>query len=219
MDDQGMAPSPELLRTSPRFIFVTPSHQYPLGLVMGVARRRMLLAHAHRHNTWIIEDDYDSEFRFEGRPLASLQGLDRYDRVLYLGTFSKTLYPGLRMGFMVVPKPLVDLVSSALSELYREGNLQLQAVLADCIEAGHFATHIRRMRQRYAQRQTLLRDAIQSRFGPDWVMSTHEAGLHLVMRLPPGADDVAICRDAYERGLIPDRKRTRLNSSPSCANR
>src|SRR3546814_12941959 len=94
MDDQGMAPSPELLRTSPRFIFVTPSHQYPLGLVMGVARRRMLLAHAHRHNTWIIEDDYDSEFRFEGRPLASLQGLDRYDRVLYLGTFSKTLYPG-----------------------------------------------------------------------------------------------------------------------------
>src|SRR3546814_5122263 len=94
------------------------------------------------------------------------------------------------MGFMVVPKPLVDLVSSALSELYREGNLQLQAVLADFIEAGHFATHIRRMRQRYAQRQPLLRDAIQSRFGPDWVMSTHEAGLHLVMRLPPGADDV-----------------------------
>lgn len=202
MDDEGMAPSPELLRSPPRFIFVTPSHQYPLGLVMGVPRRRMLLAYAHQNNSWVIEDDYDSEFRFEGRPLASLQGLDRYGRVLYLGTFSKTMYPGLRMGFMVVPAPLVDAVSTALSELYREGNMQLQAVLADFIDAGHFAKHIRRMRQRYAQRQSLLREAIQARFGPGWVTSTHEAGLHLVMRLPAGTDDVGLCAEALKHGLM-----------------
>jgi GntR family transcriptional regulator/MocR family aminotransferase len=202
VDDQGLSPSPEQLGASPRFVFVTPSHQYPLGMVMGVARRRMLLAHARQSSAWIIEDDYDSEFRFEGRPLASMQGLDRNDRVLYLGTFSKTVYPGLRMGFMVVPDTLVDPVSSALSELYREGNLQLQAVLADFIEAGHFTKHIRRMRQRYAQRQALLQEAIRSRFGPGWVTSTHSAGLHLVMRLPPGTDDLAISRQASDRGLV-----------------
>ena len=95
------------LRTPPRFIFVTPSHQYPLGPVMSLARRRLLLEYAARHKVWVVEDDYDSEFRYSGPPLASLQGLDSHERVIYLGTFSKTLFPGLRIGFMVVPPGLV----------------------------------------------------------------------------------------------------------------
>jgi GntR family transcriptional regulator/MocR family aminotransferase len=106
VDDEGIAPSPATLQNPPRFIFVTPSHQYPLGMMMSLSRRRMLLEYARQRGAWIIEDDYDSEFRFEGRPVASLQGLDDNDRVIYMGTFSKTLFPGIRMGFMVLPKPL-----------------------------------------------------------------------------------------------------------------
>ncbi len=201
VDEEGIAPSPEQMQTPPRFIFVTPSHQYPLGTVMSLVRRRMLLEYAHRNNIWIIEDDYDSEFRFDGRPIASLQGLDNHDRVLYLGTFSKTLFPGLRLGFMVLPKVLSVHFGTGLSELYREGRLLDQAVLADFMNEGHYAAHIRRMRVQYARRQALLRDAILEEFGADWPISTHEAGLHLVMHLPDGTDDVGIVLAARALGI------------------
>ncbi|MFQ6711006.1 MocR-like pyridoxine biosynthesis transcription factor PdxR, partial [Bordetella pertussis] len=201
VDDEGMAPSAQQLQDPPRFIFVTPSHQYPLGMVMSLARRRMLLDYAHKRGAWIVEDDYDSEFRFDGRPIASLQGLDQHDRVLYLGTFSKTLFPGIRLAYMVLPKPLAGHVATGLSELYREGRLMDQAVLADFIEGGHYATHIRRVKQRYAARQALLREAVTRAFGADWPISTHEAGLHLVMRLPDGTDDLGISIAARTLGL------------------
>ncbi|AOB29293.1 DNA-binding protein [Bordetella bronchiseptica] len=201
VDDEGMAPSAQQLQDPPRFIFVTPSHQYPLGMVMSLARRRMLLDYAHKRGAWIVEDDYDSEFRFDGRPIASLQGLDQHDRVLYLGTFSKTLFPGIRLAYMVLPKPLAGHVATGLSELYREGRLMDQAVLADFIEGGHYATHIRRVKQRYAARQALLREAITRAFGADWPISTHEAGLHLVMHLPDGTDDLGISIAARTLGL------------------
>ena len=192
VDAEGMAPSECHLRTPPQLIFVTPSHQYPLGTVMSLARRRMLLEYARVQRNWIVEDDYDSEFRFDGRPLASLQGLDTHDRVIYLGTFSKTLFPGLRMGYMVLPKSLSAHFAIGLSDMYREGRLIDQAVLADFMEEGHYAAHIRRVRVHYARRQTLLRDAIHETFGTDWPISTREAGLHLVMHLPDGTDDVGI---------------------------
>ena len=201
VDDEGMAPTLTQLREAPRFIFVTPSHQYPLGTVMSLARRRMLLSYAQTHQSWIIEDDYDSEFRFGGRPIASLQGLDSGDRVIYLGTFSKTLYPGLRMGYLVLPPTLAEPVAAGLSELHREGRLADQAVLADFISEGHYSTHLRRMRTRYAQRQTLLRQAIADTLGADWPTSTQEAGLHLVMHLPDHADDVALAAAAAQRGI------------------
>ncbi|MCE7077038.1 DNA-binding protein [Bordetella bronchiseptica] len=201
VDDEGMAPSAQQLQDPPRFIFVTPSHQYPLGMVMSLARRRMLLDYAHKRGAWIVEDDYDSEFRFDGRPIASLQGLDQHDRVLYLGTFSKTLFPGIRLAYMVLPKPLAGHVATGLSELYREGRLMDQAVLADFIEGGHYATHIRRVKQRYAARQALLREAVTRAFGADWPISTHEAGLHLVMHLPDGTDDLGISIAARTLGL------------------
>jgi len=201
VDSEGLAPSAEQMQTPPRFIFVTPSHQYPLGTVMSLSRRRMLLEYAHRNNIWIVEDDYDSEFRFDGRPIASLQGLDRHDRVIYLGTFSKTLFPGLRLGFMVLPKVLSTHFGVGLSELYREGRLLDQAVLADFMNEGHYTSHIKRMRTQYARRQTLLREAIVEHFGKDWPISTHEAGLHLVMHLPEGADDVGIVLAARSLGI------------------
>ncbi|MDS1139928.1 PLP-dependent aminotransferase family protein [Pusillimonas sp. SM2304] len=192
LDEEGLAPTASQMEDPPRFIFVTPSHQYPLGTVMSLARRRMLLEYAHTHGTWIIEDDYDSEFRFGGRPIASLQGLDDNDRVLYLGTFSKTLFPSLRLGYMVVPKALTGHFSTGLTELYRDGRQIEQAVLADFISEGHYAAHIRRARMCYARRQALLRDAILDAFGADWPVSTQDAGMHLVMHLPPGTDDVGI---------------------------
>ncbi len=201
VDEEGLAPDPAHLAEPPRFIFVTPSHQYPLGHIMSLTRRRMLLEYAHRHGAWIIEDDYDSEFRFGGKPLASLQSMDQHDRVIYLGTFSKTLYPGIRLGYMVLPRALATPFGIGLSELYREGRLLDQAVLADFIEKGHYATHLRRMRQVYARRQALLRDAITAEFGADWPISTHEAGLHLVMHLPAGTDDLGISIAARTVGI------------------
>ncbi|KDP89183.1 MocR-like pyridoxine biosynthesis transcription factor PdxR [Cupriavidus basilensis] len=216
VDSEGLAPDAATLQNPPRFIFATPSHQYPLGMVMSLSRRRMLLEYARQRGAWIVEDDYDSEFRFEGRPLASLQGLDEHDRVIYMGTFSKTLFPGLRMGFMVLPKPLAPHFATGLSELFREGQLVQQAVLADFIEEGHYATHIRRMRQRYAQRQGLLRESIAARLGAAWPTSTHEAGLHMVIHLPPGADDLGISMAARTQGLS-TRPLSRYFSDPAQA--
>ncbi len=201
VDEEGMAPQAEQLQQPPRFIFLTPSHQYPLGMIMSLARRRMLLEYAHKRGAWIIEDDYDSEYRFDGRPIGSLQGLDPHDRVLYLGTFSKTLFPGFRMGYMVLPRRLAAHFATGLSELYREGRLMDQAVLADFIEGGHYASHIRRMKQCYATRQALLRAAVARHFGADWPVSTHEAGLHLVLHLPEGVDDLGISIAARTLGL------------------
>ncbi|OWT67897.1 MULTISPECIES: PLP-dependent aminotransferase family protein [unclassified Achromobacter] len=201
VDEEGMAPTPDQMAQPPRFIFVTPSHQYPLGHIMSLSRRRMLLDYAHQHGAWIVEDDYDSEFRFSGKPLASLQSMDQHDRVLYLGTFSKTLYPGIRLGYMVLPRALAAPFGIGLSELYREGRLMDQAVVADFIEKGHYATHLRRMRQVYARRQALLRDAITAQMGAGWPISTHEAGLHLVMHLPAGTDDLGIAIAARTLGL------------------
>ena len=202
VDAEGIGPRPADLKHPPRFIFVTPSHQYPLGPVMSLSRRRMLLEYAGAHQVWIMEDDYDSEFRYNSRPLASLQGMDTHDRVLYLGSFSKTLFPGLRIGFLVVPEALAPSFATGLSELYRGGQLFTQAILADFMSEGHFASHIRRMRLLYGERLRLLQDAIQSNFGGRVATSGGDAGLHLVLGLPDGSDDFAISRAALEQGII-----------------
>lgn len=202
VDEEGLCLNGPQMREPPKLIFVTPSHQYPLGMTMSLARRRTLLEYAHLHNTWIIEDDYDSEFRFDGLlPVTSLQGLDSHNRVIYLGTFSKTLFPGLRMGFIVAPKALSQQLALGLSEMYREGRLIDQAVLADFIAEGHYTAYIRRMRSIYARRQTILRNAIHDVYGNDWPISTRQAGLHLVMHLPVGTDDVGIVNSAKKIGI------------------
>lgn len=202
VDAEGIRPGNADLRRPPRFIFVTPSHQYPLGQVMSLSRRRMLLEYAAMHNIWIMEDDYDSEYRYASRPLASLQGMDTHDRVLYFGSFSKTLFPGLRVGFAVVPPALADAFATGLSDLYRGGQLFTQAILADFMAEGHFASHIRRMRVLYSERQLRLREAIRRHFGDALQISGDDAGLHLALLLPAHCDDVAICRQAQEQGII-----------------
>jgi GntR family transcriptional regulator/MocR family aminotransferase len=202
VDGEGMRLDDVALRTPPRFIFVTPSHQYPLGPVMSLARRRLLLEYAALHNAWIVEDDYDSEFRYGGPPLASLQGLDQHARTIYLGTFSKTLFPGLRIGFMVVPAALAASFSRANAEMYRDGQGFLHAVLADFLREGHFSSHVRRMRQLYAARLRALEVAIRMHLGSGTPIWGSAAGLHLVLGLPDDADDARICAAAGAAGIL-----------------
>lgn len=201
VDGEGMQ-IPQADASPPRFIFVTPSHQYPLGTVMSLSRRRLLLEYAAAHKAWIMEDDYDSEFRYGSRPLASLQGLDTHDRVLYMGTFSKTTFPGLRIGFLVVPEALSQAFTTGHSELYRGGQVFMQAILADFMTEGYFASHIRRMRVLYGERLHLLQQAVTRHFGDAIDFSDGDAGLHLALHLPPDCDDVAICNAARAAGII-----------------
>jgi GntR family transcriptional regulator/MocR family aminotransferase len=202
VDREGMNPRTRELRSPPRIALVTPSHQYPLGMVMSLARRRMLLEYARQHGMWIIEDDYDSEFRYGSRPLASLQGLDDAGRVIYVGSVGKMLYPGIRIGYIVVPEHLVDVFRTGVAELYREGQLIHQAVLTEFIMDGYLTTHVRRMRALYGERRQLLIDAITARFGSLLPVMGDEAGLHLVLGLPAGTNDRAVQQAAFDAGIV-----------------
>ncbi|SAK74234.1 MocR-like pyridoxine biosynthesis transcription factor PdxR [Caballeronia ptereochthonis] len=202
VDEEGLNPTERDMATPPRLALVTPSHQYPLGMVMTLARRRALLEFARQHKVWIIEDDYDSEFRYGSRPLSSLQGLDDAGQVIYVGSLGKMLYPGLRMGYMVVPENLVDSFRTGVAELYREGQLMQQAVLTEFILDGHLTSHVRRMRGLYGERRELLINAIRARFGDSLAVRGDEAGLHFVLELPQYADDSAIAADALAAGVV-----------------
>jgi GntR family transcriptional regulator / MocR family aminotransferase len=202
VDQAGMV-LPKNIEKKPRLIFVTPSHQYPLGSVMSLRRRQRLLALAAKAGSWIVEDDYDSEFRFSGQPIPALQGLMKDAPVIYLGTFSKTLYPALRLGYMILPKPLMNELKSAHSELYRSGHLLIQKALGQFIAEGHYAAHIRRMRLLYAKRRAFLSDLILQHLG-QWALSqfNSNAGLHLILNLPDNCDDQIICQKAGEQGVL-----------------
>jgi GntR family transcriptional regulator / MocR family aminotransferase len=184
-----------------RAVYITPSHQYPMGVTMTATRRMLLLHWAMRTGAWIIEDDYDSEYRLGGRPIASLQGLDTDARVIYIGTFSKVMFPALRLGYVVVPKDLTEAFSSARDATDQFSSTLYQAAMTDFIREGHFARHIRRMRMLYLQRRTALVEAIQKRMGDYLEIIGTEAGMHLVTLLPPGISDVAISRRATEMGI------------------
>jgi GntR family transcriptional regulator/MocR family aminotransferase len=183
-----------------RLAYVTPSHQFPLGVTMGLPRRMALLEWAQRSGAWILEDDHNSEYRYVSRPLAALQGLDSVGCVLYLGTFSKVLFPALRLGYLVVPACLVEAFVAARALTDRHSPSVTQAALADFIGEGHFERHIRRNRSLYAERQAALVTATR-RLSGDLDVSPSEAGLHLVGWLPDGADDRAVARTAAEQGV------------------
>ncbi len=202
VDDEGLNPREQDLRDPPRIALVTPSHQYPLGMVMSLARRRTLLEYARQHKVWIIEDDYDSEFRYGSRPLASLQGLDESDRVIYVGSLGKLLFPGLRIGYMVVPERLAATFRTGVAELYREGQLMQQAVLAEFIMDGYLTSHVRRMRTLYGERRQLLIDAVTHHFGDALPVMGDEAGLHFVLGLPDHANDRVVATAAFDAGVI-----------------
>jgi GntR family transcriptional regulator / MocR family aminotransferase len=201
VDQEGLDIEAGLSRSSgARLVYITPSHQFPLGAKMSLARRFALLDWANRSESWILEDDYDSEYRYVGRPLAALQGIDTTGRVLYLGTFSKSLFPALRLGYLVVPPDLVDhFVAARLCSDTHSATLE-QAVLADFIAEGHFSRHLRRMRNLYAERQAILLEATQQEGLSELLkMIPDETGMHLVGWLPAGANDAEIAKQAAVR--------------------
>lgn len=202
VDDEGLDIHAGAARApSARLVYVTPSHQYPLGVTMSLARRLALLEWAERAGAWVLEDDYDSEYRYAGRPLASLQGLDRAERVIYSGTFSKVMFPALRLGYLVVPPDLVDAFANARALVDRHTPTVEQAAMADFISAGHFARHIRRMRALYAERQAILLGVAGHVLGGALGLAPAEAGMHLVGWLPDRHDDLAVSKRAAALGL------------------
>ena len=201
VDEEGLSPLAAPLTSPPKLVYVTPSHQYPTGVVMSLARRRKLLEIAAQTGSWVLEDDYDAEFRYAGRPLASLQGLDTHERTIYMGTFSKVMYPGLRLAYMVVPVALIEPFRCGLYDLQRPGQLMTQAALAEFISAGYFANHLRKQRLLYGNRRKLLSNALKSVLGPFCVLSPNETGIHLVLYLPDTVDDVAIAQYCAQESL------------------
>ncbi|MDG2538284.1 PLP-dependent aminotransferase family protein [Dyella jiangningensis] len=184
-----------------RAVYISPSHQFPLGTTMSAARRMQLLAWAERDDAWIIEDDYDSEYRFGGKPVASLQGLDTAGRVIYLGTFSKVMYPALRVGYMVVPKDLVPAFHAGRDAIDTFSSTLFQLAMTDFIREGHFARHIRVMRALYRERRQALIQAVERWLGGRLRIIGADAGMQLVGLLPEGTDDVALSREAATHGV------------------
>jgi GntR family transcriptional regulator/MocR family aminotransferase len=190
-------------RLSPkaRLAYVTPSHQYPTGVVMTLARRLELLRWAENSRSWILEDDYDSEYRYASRPVASLQGLDTSNCVIYCGTFSKVLFPSLRLGYVIVPPQLVDAFGRTKAVIDRHSPTVEQAVLAEFIAEGHMARHVRRMRMLYLERQNTLLDALRRELRGAVEVRSHEAGMHILAWLAKGKSDSVVARRARELGV------------------
>ena len=202
VDEDGLEVSKIPENSKAKLIYVTPSHQYPLGVTMSLSRRLALLDWAKQHNAWIIEDDYNSEFRYAGRPLASLQGLDNAGRVIYVGTFSKTIFPSLRIGCIVAPPELVEIFTAARALNDVHSSTIDQAVLAEFIAEGHFARHIRRMRTLYEKRQQILVEECKKELSDYLEIEKADAGMHLVGWLREDLNDETIARKARENGLI-----------------
>jgi GntR family transcriptional regulator/MocR family aminotransferase len=197
VDEEGLHVAAGIKRCrKARAAYVTPSHQYPLGVTMSASRRLQLVDWAQSSGSWIIEDDYDSEYRYENMPIASLQGLDNNSRVVYIGTFSKTLFPSLRLGYAVVPPDLADRFAAVRHVMDIGPPSFFQAVLADFMNEGHFARHIRRMRLLYGERRIALVDSIRKEFGSTLDVCGSEAGMHLTVTLPKGFHDTEIARHA-----------------------
>jgi GntR family transcriptional regulator/MocR family aminotransferase len=183
-------------------VFVTPSHQFPTGVVLSMARRLELLTWARKKNAWIVEDDYASEFRYGGRPLASLQGLDEGERVIYIGTLNKALFPGLRLGYAVIPHALLRPFVAARYLMDRQPSTLSQAVVAAFMEEGHFAAHIRRMRVLYREQRDELVAALKRRLGADLTVNAPDQGMHLVAFTRRGLSDIAIERAGRQHGVV-----------------
>jgi GntR family transcriptional regulator/MocR family aminotransferase len=202
VDAEGLAVAQgEQLQPDARLAYVTPSYQYPLGVTMSLARRLALLEWARRHGAWVLEDDYDSEFRYAGHPLAALAGLDALGQVIYMGSFSKVLFPALRLGYLVVPSAVVDAFVRARALSAGHAPTLEQAVLADFIAEGHFTRHIRAMRALYQERQAALIAATQAALDEVLEVAPSAAGMHLVGWLTPTADDRVAAGRAAQAGV------------------
>ncbi len=186
---------------APCLIYVTPACQHPLGITMRMEERLRLLDIAGTGNSWVIEDDFDGEYRFQGRPVPAIQSMDRSGCVIYVGTFAKLLFPALRVGFMVLPPELAGRIGNALSTTGQFAPLVLQAALADFITEGHMSRHLKRMRRIYAQRRQLFRDIVAERLRDEITLSPAEAGIQVVGYLRPGIDDIKVSQAAARRAI------------------
>ncbi len=201
VDAHGLVTSALPRRGRARLVYVTPSHQYPLGVEMTLARRLELLRWADERDVWVIEDDYDSEFRHDGRPIAALQSLRPDGRVLYVGTYNKVLFPGLRLAYLILPGDWTRAFAAARRVASGSWSPLPQAVLAEFIASGRFATFLRQARQFYARSRDCLVDAIAEHWGDAVTTGPASTGLHLVAGLPERADDAALARRARTCGL------------------
>jgi GntR family transcriptional regulator/MocR family aminotransferase len=202
VDDEGLVVSEGVRRCpKPSLIYVTPSRQFPLGSVMSLGRRFELLNLATESGAWIIEDDYDSEFRYTGSPIQALQGIDTTGRVIYTGTFSKILFPSLRLGYMVVPDELRDAFFAARVITNLQVSTPPQAVLTEFIEGGHLYRHLRRMRKLYAERQQVLLDAIRDEMRDLIDVRAADAGMHLLGWLRSGLSARRVSEAAAQVGI------------------
>jgi GntR family transcriptional regulator/MocR family aminotransferase len=205
VDEEGLNLAAGIRQCSKaRAALVTPSHQYPLGATMSATRRLQLLDWAEASRSWIIEDDYDSEYRYENMPIASLQGLDRNSRVVYIGTFSKVLFPSLRLGYVVIPPDLVERFLSVRVAIDIGPPAFFQAVLADFIREGHFSRHIRRMRLLYGERQMKLMESLGRELGSRVEVMGGRAGMHLAVTVKGICDrDIAERATRHNLWLVP----------------
>ncbi|WP_394789301.1 PLP-dependent aminotransferase family protein [Rhodoferax sp.] len=197
VDAEGMLPEPGM--PAPTLIYLTPSHQYPTGATLSLQRRLAFIAYAQQHGAWILEDDYDSAFIYEGRASPALQGLDSSGRVIYIGTFSKTLYPSLRLAYAVLPPGLVAPLATARSIYDGHVSQLTQAVTADFMAMGHFAAHLRLMRQLYSSRHALLLEALQRQL--PWAQPVPGVGGLQLSVLLPGGSEARLSRQATALGI------------------
>jgi GntR family transcriptional regulator/MocR family aminotransferase len=204
VDEEGLcvARARERAATA-RLAVVTPAHQFPLGMTLSVARRRELLAWAAESDGWIVEDDYDCEFHYSGHKPAALKASDFAQRVLYVGSFSKSLLPSLRLGYLVLPPALIERATQTQSLRHRGAGLFEQLAVADFMARGHFARHLRRMRVSYKARRDALVSALSQRFGGEIDLAPRAGGLHVLARFPNERNDVLLAARALEAGLKP----------------
>lgn len=202
VDGDGMDFEATVARASDvRLAFVMPSRQHPLGRTLSVPRRQGLLAWARATDAWIIEDDYDSEFRYTGRPLPSMRSIDRGGRTIYVGTFSKALFPALRIGYFVLPPALVGMFRNAMALVFRSMPVAPQMALADFIADGHFATHLRRMRELYAERRERFLEVAEQVSGGVYHVERPDSGMNVVAWLPEESDEREVSRRAVAAGV------------------
>jgi GntR family transcriptional regulator/MocR family aminotransferase len=199
--DAGGARLPEVSSPVPDMVVLTPSQQFPLGGAMAAARRLDYLQWARDNDAWIVEDDYDSEFRYAGRPIPALTSLDPAGRSIYIGTFSKVFSVSLRLGYLIMPEPLVERFAQTLARFGVKAALPCQRALANFIDDGDFYRHIRRVRRIYADRRRVLVDGIQRRLARYVDFEDHQAGMQITVGLAPGYDDLEIAARARARGV------------------
>ncbi|MGB0506024.1 MAG: PLP-dependent aminotransferase family protein, partial [Pikeienuella sp.] len=203
IDESGAVP-PEnrsLDEASPKLAVLTPSHQYPLGGAMAPSRRMEFIQWAERHDGWIIEDDYDSEFRYAGRPIPAMAGFDRLNRTIYIGSFSKIFSNTLRLGYLILPLPLVETFRRSMAGLGVRASLMPQQALAEFILNGEFYRHIRRVRRVYGERRRYLLDRLAGEFSDFGQVTDHQSGMQVVFHLKDGLNDVAISQAAKAQGV------------------